>query len=113
MANKSSLSTRCQDVCNSRARLTTRSTISDSDDYRDALTRLARFKQLCAPEELKIKATKDERIPSRSERDRPLEIRFVEPGRLRAALQLDPFCRHKVPCAAATKFNERGKGGVC
>src|SRR6266516_4788327 len=54
-----------------------------------------------------------ERIPSRSERDRPLEIRFVEPGRLRAALQLDPFCRHKVPCAAATKFNERGKGGVC
>ena len=82
-------------------------------DYRDALTRLARFKQLCAPEELKIKATKDERIPSRSERDRPLEIRFVEPGRLRAALQLDPFCRHKVPCAAATKFNERGKGGVC
>ena len=29
-------------------------------DYRDALTRLARFKQLCAPEELKIKVTKDE-----------------------------------------------------
>src|SRR5712672_1865610 len=29
-------------------------------DYRDALTRLARFKQLCAPEELQIKVSKDE-----------------------------------------------------
>jgi AraC-like DNA-binding protein len=29
-------------------------------DYRDALTRLARFKQLCAPEELQIKLVKDE-----------------------------------------------------
>jgi AraC-like DNA-binding protein len=29
-------------------------------DYRDALTRLARFKQLCSPEELKIKVSKDE-----------------------------------------------------
>jgi Arabinose-binding domain of AraC transcription regulator, N-term len=29
-------------------------------DYRDALTRLARFKQLCSPEELQIKMCKDE-----------------------------------------------------
>jgi hypothetical protein len=29
-------------------------------DYRDALTRLARFKQLCSPEELQIKTGKDE-----------------------------------------------------
>jgi hypothetical protein len=29
-------------------------------DYRDALTRLARFKQLCSPEELQIKMSKDE-----------------------------------------------------
>ena len=29
-------------------------------DYRDALTRLARFKQLCAPEELQIRTGKDE-----------------------------------------------------
>jgi AraC-like DNA-binding protein len=29
-------------------------------DYRDALTRLARFKQLCSPEELQIKISKDE-----------------------------------------------------
>ena len=29
-------------------------------DYRDALTRLARFKQLCAPEKLQIKVSKDE-----------------------------------------------------
>jgi AraC-like DNA-binding protein len=31
-----------------------------SRDYRDALTRLARFKQLCTPEELQIKMSKDE-----------------------------------------------------
>ena len=31
-----------------------------SRDYRDALTRLARFKQLCTPEELQIKVSKDE-----------------------------------------------------
>ena len=41
------------------------------------------------------------------------DLRFVEPGRLRAALQLDPFRRHKMSCAAATKFNERDKRGVC
>jgi AraC-like DNA-binding protein len=29
-------------------------------DYRDALTRLARFKQLCSPEELQIRVSKDE-----------------------------------------------------
>jgi len=29
-------------------------------DYRDALTRLARFKELCSPEELQIKVIKDE-----------------------------------------------------
>ena len=55
----------------------------------------------------------DERIQSRSERDRALEIGFVEAGRLRAALQLDPFRRHQMPCAAATKFNEGDEGGVC
>jgi hypothetical protein len=31
-----------------------------SRDYRDALSRLARFKQLCLPEELQIKISKDE-----------------------------------------------------
>jgi len=31
-----------------------------SRDYRDAFTRLARFKQLCLPEELQIKISKDE-----------------------------------------------------
>ena len=62
---------------------------------------------------IEIGRMQDERIPSRSERDRALEIGFVEAGRLRAALQLDPFRRHQVPCAAATKFNEGGEGGVC
>ena len=62
---------------------------------------------------VEIGRVQDERIPSRSERDRALEIGFVEAGRLRAALQLDPFRRHQMPCAAATKFNERDKGGVC
>ena len=31
-----------------------------ASDYRDALARLARFKQLCTPEELQIKISKDE-----------------------------------------------------
>jgi hypothetical protein len=62
---------------------------------------------------VEIGRMQDECIPSRSEHDPALELRFVEPGRLRAALQLDPFRRHQMPCAAATKFNERDKGGVC
>ena len=62
---------------------------------------------------IEIGRVQDERIPSRSERDRALEIGFVEAGRLRAALQLDPFRRHQMPCAAATKFNEGDEGGVC
>ena len=33
---------------------------SGANNYRDALTRLARFKQLCSPEELQIKVSKDE-----------------------------------------------------
>src|SRR5208282_2507102 len=58
---------------------------------------------------VEIGRMQDERIPSRSERDRPLEIRFVEPGRLRAALQLDPFRRHKVPCAGRPSSTNEAK----
>ena len=58
----------------------------------------------------------DERIPSRSEHEQSgsLEIGFVVPvaSALRF-LQLDPFRRHQMPCAAATKFNEGDEGGVC
>src|ERR1700721_3409635 len=54
---------------------------------------------------VEIGRMQDERIPSRSERDRALEIGFVEAGRL-AALQLDSLRRHQMPCAAATNFNE-------
>src|SRR5258707_8773197 len=60
---------------------------------------------------IEIGRVQDERIPPRSELDRALEIPFVEPSRLRAALQLDPFRRHQMPCAAATKFNEGDEGG--
>ena len=62
---------------------------------------------------IEIGRAQHERIPLRSERDRAFKIGLVEAGRLRAALQLDPFRRHKMSCAAATKFNERDKGGVC
>src|SRR5258706_7018005 len=62
---------------------------------------------------IEIGRVQDERIPSRSERDRTSKIGCVEAGHLRAALQLDPFRRHKMSCAAATKFNERDKAGVC
>ena len=61
---------------------------------------------------IEIGRVQDERIPSRSELDQALEIGFVEAGRLRAALQLDPFRRHPMPCAAATQFNEGDEGGV-
>ena len=54
---------------------------------------------------IQIGRVQDERIPSRSERDRALEVGFVEAGRLRAALQLDPFRPDQMPCAPATKFN--------
>src|SRR6202041_823874 len=45
---------------------------------------------------IEIGCVQDERIPSRSERNRTLEIGFVESGRLRAALQLDPLGRHQI-----------------
>ncbi len=61
---------------------------------------------------IEIGRVQDERIPPRSVHDRALEISFVEAGRLRTALQLDPFRRHPMPCAAATQFNEGDKGGV-
>ena len=61
---------------------------------------------------IEIGRVQDERIPSGSECDRALEISFVEAGRLRTALQLDPFRRHQISGAAATQFNERGKGSV-
>src|SRR6201998_980182 len=60
-------------------------------DYRDALTRLARFKQLCSPEELQIKVSKDECViepvwPHAQEETPPLVtaaafVSFVELGR--------------------------------
>src|ERR1700678_4092372 len=53
-------------------------------DYRDALTRLARFKQLCAPEELQIKVTKDECV--------------IEPVWLHAQEEKPPFFVKSPPC---------------
>jgi hypothetical protein len=58
-------------------------------DYSPLELRIQHVKQL--EWSVEIGRMQDERIPSRSERDRALEIRFVEPGRLRAAIQLDPF----------------------
>ena len=63
-------------------------------DYRDALTRLARFKQLCAPEELQIKATKDECV--------------IEPVWLHAQEETPPLLTD----AAFASFVELGRRGT-
>jgi hypothetical protein len=69
-------------------------------DYRDALTRLARFKQLCTPEELQIKVSKDECLIEPvwldTEEETPPLLTdaafasFVEPGRRGTGHPLKP-----------------------
>jgi AraC-like DNA-binding protein len=62
-------------------------------DYRDALTRLARFKQLCSPEELQIKVSKDECV--------------IEPVWLHAQEETPPLLAD----AAFASFVELGRRG--
>ena len=47
-------------------------------DYRDALTRLARFKQLCTPEELQIKIGKDDGTITKRLPDRRVEVKIAQ-----------------------------------
>jgi AraC-like DNA-binding protein len=63
-------------------------------DYRDALTRLARFKQLCSPEELQIKVSKDECV--------------IEPVWLPAQEETPPLLTD----AAFVSFVELGRRGT-
>src|SRR6202161_396202 len=63
-------------------------------DYRDALTRLARFKQLCSPEELQIKVSKDECV--------------IEPVWLHAQEETPPLLTD----AAFVSFVELGRRGT-
>src|ERR1700758_5201353 len=63
-------------------------------DYRDALTRLARFKQLCSPEELQIKMSKDECV--------------IEPVWLHAREETPPLLTD----AAFASFVELGRRGT-
>jgi hypothetical protein len=63
-------------------------------DYRDALTRLARFKQLCSPEELQIKVSKDECV--------------IEPVWLHAQEETPPLLTD----AAFASFVELGRRGT-
>ena len=63
-------------------------------DYRDALTRLARFKQLCSPEELRIKLIKDECV--------------IEPVWLHAQEEAPPLWTD----AAFASFVELGRRGT-
>jgi hypothetical protein len=63
-------------------------------DYRDALTRLARFKQLCSPEELQIKVSKDECV--------------IEPVWLRVREEPPPLLTD----AAFASFVELGRRGT-
>jgi len=63
-------------------------------DYRDALTRLARFKQLCSPEELQIKVSKDECV--------------IEPVWLYAQEETPPLLTD----AAFASFVELGRRGT-
>src|SRR5258707_4977940 len=63
-------------------------------DYRDALTRLARFKQLCSPEELQIKVSKDECV--------------IEPMWLHAQEETPPLLTD----AAFASFVELGRRGT-
>jgi AraC-like DNA-binding protein len=63
-------------------------------DYRDALTRLARFKQLCAPEELQIKVIEDECV--------------IEPVWIHAQEETPPLLTD----AAFASFVELGRRGT-
>src|SRR5579863_2774028 len=63
-------------------------------DYRDALIRLARFKQLCSPEELQIKVRKDECV--------------IEPVWLHAQEETPPLLTD----AAFVSFVELGRRGT-
>jgi AraC-like DNA-binding protein len=63
-------------------------------DYRDALARLARFKQLCTPEELQIKISKDEC--------------FIEPVWQHAQEEVPPLLTD----AAFASFVELGRRGT-
>jgi len=63
-------------------------------DYRDALTRLARFKQLCSPEELKIRVSKEECV--------------IEPVWLHAQEETPPLWTD----AAFVSFVELGRRGT-
>jgi AraC-like DNA-binding protein len=63
-------------------------------DYRDALTRLARFKQLCSPEQLQIKVSKDECV--------------IEPVWLHAQEETPPLLTD----AAFASFVELGRRGT-
>jgi AraC-like DNA-binding protein len=63
-------------------------------DYRDALTRLARFKQLCSPEELQIKVSKDACV--------------IEPAWLHAQEETPPLLTD----AAFVSFVELGSRGT-
>lgn len=65
-----------------------------SRDYRDALTRLARFKQLCSPEELQIRVSKDECV--------------IEPVWLHAQEETPPLLTD----AAFASFVELGRRGT-
>src|ERR1700744_5645481 len=64
-------------------------------DYRDALARLARFKQLCTPEELQIKIGKDECS--------------IEPVWQHAQEKTPPFLRDP-PFASFVELGRRGTG---
>src|SRR5580700_6154532 len=63
-------------------------------DYRDALTRLARFKQLCSPEELQIRTSKDDC--------------FIEPVWQHAQEETPPLLTD----AAFASFVELGRNGT-
>ena len=65
-----------------------------ASDYRDALARLARFKQLCTPEELRIKISKDECL--------------IEPVWLHAQEETPPLLTD----AAFASFVELGRRGT-
>src|SRR6202166_1975307 len=87
-----------------------------SRDYRDALTRLARFKQLCTPEELQIKMSKDECLiepvwtPPQGETPPLLTdaafASFVELGRRGTGHPLNPKRVELKRSAEATGFHQ-------
>jgi AraC-like DNA-binding protein len=85
-------------------------------DYRDAITRLARFKQLCTPEELKVKIGKDEcliePVWQHAEEETPPLLTdatfasFVELGRGGTGQPVNPKRVELTRKAAATKAHE-------